>query len=309
MPLFDAYIFIDWSARNRLGPQRPAPDNIWIGKNYSSEKYCRSRNECIEYVIEILKNHIREKHRVLIGYDFPYGYPKGFANSLGHNSGPQSWWENWVELSRRIRDESNNNNNRFQVANDLNAKIGGSPQGPFWGRPQINNINNLQYLNTHAPGFPYQAANGISLTKLRIVESRLPGVQETWGLYGAGRVGSQALVGIPRLHHLRTHEDLSPVSKVWPFETGFTQEPGPKQGPFILHAEIWPGVISQETNLLLAREPKLIRDRAQVRAMCQWATKLDERNELGLFFGSPQRLSEKQIQECIEEEGWILGAR
>lgn len=315
MPLFDVYIFVDWNAANSLGPPKPTQDNVWIGEHDSNGKYCeiycRSRSDCIDYLVDILRNYIEKRRSVLIGFDFPYGYPKGFVNALGYESRLPSWQEAWVDLLKRIKDKSNNNNNRFQVANDLNAKIGGiggAPPGPFWGRPQNNTLNNLHYLNTNAPTFPYKAANGISLERLRIVESRLPGVQETWGLYGAGRVGSQAMVGIPRLHYLRNHEALSPYSQVWPFETGFSLKSIPKQGPFILHAEIWPGVVRQETYVLLAKEPKLIRDRAQVRAMCQWANKLDEGNELGQFFSSPQRLSEKQIQDCIEAEGWILGA-
>ncbi len=311
MPLFDVYIFVDWNATNILGPQRPAQDNVWIGEHYSNEKYCekycRSRSDCIEYLVAILRNSIRKRSRVLLGFDFPYGYPRGLNKALGHNKGSQSWWNTWEEISGRIRDASNNNNNRFQVANELNAKIGGSATGPFWGRPNNDNFNKLQHLSTNGPGFPYQTRNGTYLAKFRITESRLSIIHESWGLFGQGRAGSQALVGIPRLYYLRTHDELSGYSKVWPFETGFTQVPVPKQGPFILHAEIWPGLVKERATLL-EEGAHFIRDQAQVRAMCQWAAKLDNRNELGNLFGPPAGLSEKQMQDCIEEEGWILGA-
>jgi hypothetical protein len=31
MPLFDAYVFVDWSAANGARPQRPTADAIWVG--------------------------------------------------------------------------------------------------------------------------------------------------------------------------------------------------------------------------------------------------------------------------------------
>lgn len=309
MALFDAYIFVDWNAAKRLGPPEPTRDNVWIGEytrinGHLPEKYCRSRNGCIEYVIDILKKYIKGNLRVLIGFDFPYGYPKGFAAALGYYSGAQSWRMTWKELYVGIQDSHNNINNRFHVANELNAKIDEASNGPFWGRPRNQDFVNL---HSHSPGFPFETANGIMLNRLRLVETRLPGVQETWKLYGHGCVGSQALLGIPRLHYLINHENLSPYSKVWPFETGFTQRSIPKQGPFILNAEIWPGVV-RERATRLEEEYHFIRDQAQVRAMCEWAAKLDNDNELGKFFDPPANLSEEQINACIEEEGWILGA-
>lgn len=283
MPIFDTYIFVDWSGRYKLGPPQPDKDNVWIGEHYSNEKYCekycRSRSACTEYLFDILKNCIRKRSRVLIGFDFPYGYPKGFANALELDNGPQSWSLIWEELSNRIQDEDNNNNNRFQVANDLNARIGGSPPGPFWGHPQGQTWTNLM---PRSPGFPFRTANGISLERFRLVEKRIRGVQETWKLFGKGSVGSQALVGIPRLYELRNHKDLSRPSKIWPFETGFSKKPFPKQGPFILHAEIWPGIVSKETQRIISEgksEGKpLINDKAQVQAMCKWTAELDYSN-------------------------------
>jgi hypothetical protein len=130
------------------------------------------------------------------------------------------------------------------------------------------------------------------------------GVQEVWGLFGPGRVGSQALTGIPRVRSLRFHPRVQEHSRIWPFETGFTASPTPTEGPFILHAEIWPGVVEG-----MVEDMGLpIRDQAQVRAMCQWAKGLDERGEMGALFGMPKLLDLEQVEVCIEQEGWILGA-
>lgn len=96
---------------------------------------------------------------------------------------------------------------------------------------------------------------------------------------------------------------------MWPFETGFTSTPAPREGAFILHAEIWPGVIHDQTKQLLSADPSLIRDQAQVRAMCQWAEALDDANQLGKSLDQPIGLTGQKIQRCIQEEGWVLGAK
>jgi len=135
------------------------------------------------------------------------------------------------------------------------------------------------------------------------------GIQETWKLLGVGCVGSQALTGIPRIHALRYHEELKDISAVWPFETGFTSAPSPESGPYILHAEIWPGVVEDEVRRMTTENPDLIRDKAQVRAMCEWAAGLDQKGALGSYFDVPAGLDSTEIEQCLQEEGWILGAR
>jgi len=194
-------------------------------------------------------------------------------------------------------------NNRFAAAAELNSIVGGDHPGPFWGCPLGHVIENLQRCS---PGF--DTTGGVRLPRLRAIETRLPKAQETWKLFGIGSVGGQALVGIPYVHMLRSHCELAGCSRVWPFETGFTQSPSPDQGPFILHAEIWPGVIAKKTQELRTTDPLLIPDQAQVRAMCEWAAELDGRDELGQLLNTPNGLSQQQIQTCIEEEGWVLGA-
>jgi len=126
--------------------------------------------------------------------------------------------------------------------------------------------------------------------------------QEVWKLFTAGSVGSQALLGIPRVAALRDHPSLAPVSTVWPFETGFCPAPGAGRRPFILHAEIWPGIVTIETS------PGLVKDAAQVAALVKHCGQLDERGELGRLFGSPEGLDAQALADCTEEEGWILGA-
>jgi len=115
-------------------------------------------------------------------------------------------------------------------------------------------------------------------------------------------------MGIPYIHRLRYHPRLHNLSKVWPYETGFVAAPVPAMRPFMLHVEIWPGVVNNAVAALMNANRHLIRDQAQVQAMCQWASNLDTRNELATHFTAPQLLTDEQIRICIEHEGWILGA-
>lgn len=310
MLLFDAYVFVDWSAASGAQPQQPTADAVWVGElvpslHYQQETYHRTRNVGVAHVTGVLQSHVQEGRRVLVGFDFPYGYPAGLAAGLALPSGPQAWWTVWAELADRLQDTPNNVSNRFVAAGELNGILRNGQPGPFWGCPVGTTVANLE---ARSPGFPVMCAGGVQLQRLRIVEDRLRGTQETWKLFGAGSVGSQALVGIPYLYRLRRSLDMVRISRVWPFETGFTPNPSTSQGPYVLHAEIWPGVVEQRVRELVGANPDLIRDRAQVRAMCEWAAECDETETLGTFFDLPAGLNQQQVQSCLEQEGWVLGA-
>ncbi|MEW6221438.1 MAG: hypothetical protein AB1634_18160 [Thermodesulfobacteriota bacterium] len=310
MALFDAYLFVDWSAANGARPQQPARDAVWVGElvpalRSQQETYHRTREAGVRHVAGLLHGHVREGRRVLVGFDFPYGYPAGLAAGLALPAGPLAWWTVWAELAARVQDAADNRNNRFAAAGALNTILRRGQPGPFWGCPVGTSVPNLE---ARSPGFPSRCASGVELPRLRLVEARLPGTQEAWKLFGAGSVGSQALVGIHHLYRLRRNPDLAPVSRVWPFETGFSPTPSPSQGPSILHAEIWPGVVKEQTQGLMRANPALIRDRAQVRALCAWAAACDGTGTLGQYFVWPAGLDQSQARVCVEQEGWILGA-
>ncbi len=303
--LFDAYIFIDWSAVNEQRPRNPTKDSPWVGELIAAEApnvvetYHRTRQVASDHVCNRLIYHIGLNHRILVGFDFPYGYPHGCAQALGLNNGAP-WINIWQHLSSKITDNPQNNNNRFQVAADLNNVISGGGVGPFWGHPKGRNY---PHMRSTQPVFPFNAVDGVQLPNLRICETRLPGVSATWKLFGPGSVGSQTLTGIPRLHSLVKHPILQQYSRVWPFQTGFGTTP--QQG---IHAEIWPGVVAQRVRAIQQGSDHIIPDRAQVRAMCQWAHDLDQENHLGELFDVPAGLNHQEIEKCRQEEGWILGA-
>jgi hypothetical protein len=304
--LFDAHIFVDWSARNALAPKTPRPDAVWVGElveGEATEVYCRSRHEAAGHVRTRLVGHVRRQRRVLVGFDFPYGYPSGLA-SFTSRDGTAPWRAVWDFLGERITDDEANKSNRFEVAAELNRSIRGGP-GPFWGCPAGTAHEGLTRTMKGLFTFPYEA-RGVALRRLRQTETAIGGVQEAWRLMGAGSVGSQALVGIPRVRDLRDDPDLAQCSGVWPFETGFTADPAGGRRPFVLHVEIWPGIISVAD---VAREQEAtgaIRDQAQVRLMCRWASAQDQAGALGSWL-DPRPRGRDVVRRAVHDEGWILG--
>ena len=176
----------------------------------------------------------------------------------------------------------------------------GAAFGPYWGCP---NDRQFLRLSTKSPDFPFQLDSGLVLEAKRETERRLPRTQSTWKLWTSGNVGSQTLPGILAVAGLRDDPEFQHVSRIWPFETGFGLEPVPPRTPFILHGEIWPGVVSDRLDLTLA-----IRDRAQVRAMVEWLDELDSACELLPLFGRPEGLSDERLKKVLDEEGWIFGS-
>jgi precorrin-8X/cobalt-precorrin-8 methylmutase len=246
----------------------------------------------------LLTSAVAASERVLVGFDFPYGYPAGFAYALVLSGASPAWRRTWAELGRLVTDTSGNRNNRFEVAEHLNERLG--PElGPFWGCPAAR-----RHLSQRRGSFPYSTRTGIELDEYRITEDRARRrrqLSSAWKLDFQPTVGSQVLLGIPRLASLRDDSVLAPVSRVWPFETGFSLE-SDRPRPSVLHCEIWPRVIDVEA----ASAPSGTLDEAQVIGLVQWASALDVAGGLdGLF--APKALTTAQAQACVAEEGWILG--
>jgi hypothetical protein len=296
LSLFDAYLFVDWNAANRLRPRKASKDAPWVGESGEAEKYFRGRRECVKYLRERLREHLEGGRRVLLGFDFAYGYPAGYADALGLTGEAPPWRRLWDELV--IDDNDQNRNNRFDVAEELNARCGEAP-GPLWGLHHTwPGTEQLRHKQEH--DWPYET-HGLSLKRLRLTDESAPGVQEVWKLFGNGSVGSQALTGIPYVRDLRDDAAFRDVSQIWPFETGFDSAPSPESGPFVLHVEVSPGLIKDRL------DPAVIKDQAQVRAWAHWAAELDAQDDLAMWFDRPEGLSDEQADRCVSEEGWILG--
>jgi precorrin-8X/cobalt-precorrin-8 methylmutase len=300
--LFDRYVFVDWS-----GSASPnwGKDSIWFANGTADQtappENPRTREKATAELRKILVDAVDAEERVLIGFDFPYGYPAGFSVALQLDSSDAPWRATWSFLREFVHDGPGNVSCRFKDAAELNRRIG-SPPGPFWG---------------HTPGFqdpalvwrasfPFQTQAGQTLHELRHTERHLRDVKRTawpvWKLAGQGGVGSQALLGIPRVAALRDDPELADISLVWPFETRFSVGAVRDRGPFILHAEIWPSVLE------LDPESHDVSDARQVLAMVEWARRLDGQGHLHREFEAPTGVGEQKLDNCLREEGWILGA-
>ncbi|MCH7643162.1 MAG: hypothetical protein IIC30_07775 [Chloroflexi bacterium] len=312
--LFDAYLMVDWSAKNGLSPRRPSADAVWVGAGEAGDRpprarYFRSRLAGIAHVRRLLSRWTSQGKRVLAGFDLPYGYPAGFARWLAGSQDIPAWRKTWDAISGRYRDDERNLNNRFAVASELNALCGDDSYGPFWCAPQAKVTRTLPPKMRGYLEFPYRMPDGSLLDDLRICDARFRragfNIHTVWQLLGTGSVGGQGIAGIPHVAALRDDPSFAPFSKVWPFETGFTSHPaGPaaSAGPAIVHAEIWPRVAESLMNPGIT-----IKDRAQVMSVVEWARRLDADGALGAYFAAPDDLSPEDAAVAVEEEGWILG--
>jgi len=292
--LFDAYVAVDWSASTK---PKTGADSIW---------YCVAENGKWKLRIRALRNPATRSAamreiggelaglaerglKVLAGFDFPIGYPAGFAAALGLDGAP--WHAVWEELAGLIVDGDDNRNNRFAVAAELNQRLSGGPF-PFWGCPegQAGPFLSTRKSRRHGPD---------DLPERRLSDARIHGPQPVWKLYTAGSVGSQALVGIPRLARLRADPRLAGRIRIWPFETGM-RPPDCAAGEIIV-AEIYPSLFP------LTPDGESVKDAAQVRNVVRHLAAADNAGELAAKFTGPPALTETERRRIETEEAWILG--
>ncbi|MEM8619297.1 MAG: cobalamin biosynthesis protein CbiG [Actinomycetota bacterium] len=269
--MFDRIVAIDWSARSSPARGR---DSIWIAvedgggapvaENLSTRALAEAR------LRRLVDDATQRGDRVLVAIDVSLGYPVGTADALDltATTGDQPWAAMWRLLTTLIVDHPSNHNNRFEVAAELNRRIGGGPS-PFWGCPP----------SAAGPTLTSTKPAHASLAEWRHVEAVLRArgrrPSSSWQLLGAGSVGSQSLLAIPVLERLRrTHRDVA----VWPFETPAT----------VTIAEMWPS--------LLEPWPADVRDEGQVLAAAAF---LRQRGTQALTVSVP-------VDAC-DEEGWVIG--
>jgi molybdopterin molybdotransferase len=269
---FDTVIVVDWSARATPSPARESADAIWIGVADAGGVTChyrRTRADAMALIERLFDSALEAGHRVIAGFDFPFAYPRGFARSVTGQDDPLALWQT---LAERVEDAPDNANNRFAVAGALNRLFPGI--GPFWGCPAAEETPDLPARGTRRAGH--------GLPERRSCEERVRGAQPCWKLYTTGSVGSQALLGIPRLQALR--DRYGDRLAVRPFED--------RDAPITL-VELFPSLIA-DTVAALA-EPDEIKDRAQVRVLA------------GALRALPGETLAAMAAEGDPQEGWILG--
>ena len=292
--MFDTHIVVDWSARSKPSPARPSRDSIWwavIREGRAVEpQYERTRHHAVERLAAFIAHELDAGHRVLAGFDFPFGYPAGVAERLTGEASALAVWD-W--LAERVRDEPGNGNNRFEVAERMNGFWKGI--GPFWGRPQqwsqFKNIPTKEKARTCRPN------------ERRIADKHAKGAKTVWQLAYAGSVGSQVLVGLPALKRLLADPRIGGRGRVWPFDTGL-MAPDTREAPLVL-AEIYPSLLRKQVDE--QQEDGEVLDRAQVRVNAAAFARLDRRGGLTPLFEGAGGLSPDECRVIVEEEAWILG--
>jgi len=136
VPLFDAYLMVDWSAS---ASRNTGKDSIWWALLRRQDGEIRmtrrenpaTRDAATDEIADALEELTHDGVRVLAGFDFPFGYPDGTARRLGLPDG-LSWRHMWQELADLIEDAPDNANNRIDIAEALNRRMTGEAF-PFWG--------------------------------------------------------------------------------------------------------------------------------------------------------------------------------
>ncbi|RYE45019.1 MAG: precorrin-8X methylmutase [Hyphomicrobiales bacterium] len=292
MPLFDRYIAVDWSAANAPTTKaKDGADSIWVGDatrstsgiHLAESRNPRTRFEAMDLLTTLLRSARSNGHRVVVGFDFPFGYPDRAAARI---AGAADWERLWATFHERVRDDSRNRSNRFAVADEINGTL--HPDGPFyWGHPVGQTYDNLAPTRL---GLNYEA-----IAERRIVEQRAK-AKSVWQLNGAGSVGGQALTGIAQLQRLRKFGGFDGEMGIWPFETDFERD---LSWPIVI-TEIYPSIFAFDRAL----SPP---DRAQVEAVAHGFAELDGRDQLGELLSAPADLSAAEREVVLREEGWIVG--
>lgn len=275
--MFDRIVIADWSASNT---PKSGADSIWVSCLDRAARPTAANHRTRAAAFDALLELADVPGRALLGFDFPLGYPAGFAASLGFEGEP--WAATWSLLTGLIDDDRRNRNNRFEVASELNRRLG---RLQFWATPPRRASPHL--TTTKPPRTPEH------LPEFRSSELRLRERKQfpfsAWQLLGAGSVGSQALTGIPIVERLRRHPRLAGRTQVWPFQTGLAL---PAQPDAIVIAEIWPSAID------FGHIDHPVKDAQQVIALAHWLAEQDE----SIF--SP---AVAHTPEILTEEGWVLG--
>lgn len=274
MTAFDTIAIVDWSAGKRA-PARPSKDAIWIGVVREGAEqepvYCRSRIEAEGWLAGFLDAEAQAGRRVLIGFDFPFGYPSGFVRHVTGSDDPLVFWD-WLEA--RITDSEAGENNRFDVASEINRLFEGP--GPFWGKPSEEGWPDVPYRKV---GVSYD-----SFAERRACDLAAKASSSCFQLFFNPTVGSQALMGLPMLARLRRRAGVS----VWPFQDW-------SEAQTVL-VEIWPGLIEPAVKEV---QSEGIRDAVQVRLLARALAGLSSERLIELL---------ADVGPEAKEEAWILGA-
>ncbi len=244
---FDIHVVVDWSA---AGTAKRGRDSIWCAcagvDRAPNPINLPTRFEAAAFLDDLITS--QPGRRILIGFDFPFGYPSGTATALGLTGTP--WRATWDLLTELITDDHRNANNRFDVAAELNGRLGARP-GPFWGCPASRQQPGCAARSPRsAARSPSTACASVSSVPGAGARSpcgscRIPAasaVRRWWG----SRCWRRCCARMP--HRV----------EVWPFTTGLGRRPAAGRPDAVVLAEVWP------SRFATSHAPDVVRDASQV---------------------------------------------
>ena len=289
---FERALIVDWSgaATPTLGP-----DSCWVASGRMDRQgpvrvtNHATRHATMGAIRRSIDQAVAAGERTLVAVDVSFGFAAGCATTLGL-SGQPPWRALWRALADRIVDDEHNANNRFVVADAMNADCG---TRVFWGRPVGGRWEELVHLPHREVDVPGLAP--MPLARLRACEELAgPGVISSWMLTGRGSVGGQVLTCLPHLERLR--RELGDAVAVWPFEG--LGDPGT---PVVL-TETWFGLFDWRA------EHHAIRDAKQVAGTLKTLRRLGSDGVAALLDPpSLAALPADRRRQVLDEEGWTLG--
>ena len=119
MTLFDGYLMVDWSS---AATPRTGKDSIWLALDLDGTFALENpptRMAARDRIAAILRRAAADGHRILAGFDFPFGYPAGLSRALGPEA---DWRDVWARLHTEIEEGEGNANNRFDAAAIADAR-------------------------------------------------------------------------------------------------------------------------------------------------------------------------------------------
>ena len=287
--MFDAGLVIDWSARSTPSPKTPVADAIYACGFTQAEvdhpQYFRTRHACFAACITAIDAALARGEVFFLGFDFSFGYPMGFVPAVTGQADAKSIWH---YFKRHVQDGQDNSNNRFAVADQINARLSGV--GPFWGCPANQQFDHLPHKGS--------ARRDHGFGEYRATETASKTAQSSWKLFTTGSVGSQAILGMTYLAKLM--DRYGAAAHFWPFDGNI-----PSRGPTLVVAEIYPSLFSQPSDADLRRlydtEIFQIKDACQVWRTADHLRQMTSDKWQGLHSG--YNITNPQIQA----EGWIVG--
>ncbi len=299
--LFHTHIIVDWSAKSKPSRATPEQNAIWWAVarvdgdivTVCEPEYARTRHCALQQLARLIAEELDSGRRLLVGFDFPFGYPVGVAARLTGEPCALTLWD-WLDT--RINDQPDNKNNRFEVAAKINDVVYPGCGGPFWGRPHKWSC---RAISTKKPPCTGQRCHP---PERRIADQYAANAKTVWQLYGNGAVGSQVLLGLPALEHLRQARDIAGRAAVWPFQTGLRRPEAEVQAVI---AEVYPSLLNEKIGE--RRCENEILDRAQVRVNAEAFALLDADGGLASLFHGVPPLTSNQRRIIEKQEGWILG--